>query len=376
MTNENIKTSEAINRYSNSYVRTINHEDWQPGSERTAKNAPSYRKDIAPAKGKARVGSRSNIRTNGPGAEYLKLGSPEVRAKLARDLRITRLLDRTSGKLGNVIANRIATPKRMNETAHFEGATTTKTGKCVSLSKLTINPIAGMMKTAPRAGGNFPSRFVSRKDIVLSYHDRQEVISVVRSILAIALHTGEWTGGKIDKSSPLFKAFYRQSRDTLGMHKIQSKLVEYDRPAFSYGYDAVAKEYDLYGTFGDMPTLDVEIASDALEETAEEQAAQARVVEQGKRFRACIEAKYQADRTAKVHKAYTAYKRMLAICDTGEGLALGHASTDHGVDNKRSLNNMIARFHAYVAKGEELLRLSPQSVADELTETFAMRAIE
>ncbi len=371
MTTTNNENSEVISKQSNSYIRTINRADWQPGSERKVKNAPSYRRDIAPAKGKARIGSRSNIRTHGPGAEFLKLGSPEVRAKLARDLRITRLLDRTAGKLGNVIANRIATPKRMNEVPHFEVNVPTRIRPCnrkIMVAKIVPNPIAGMMKTSPRAGGNFPSRFVSRKDIVLSFHDRQEVISVVRTILAIALVKGEWHGERIEKGSPMFKAFYQGARDTLGMHKIQSKLVEYDAPLTFPSDDGCA-------TFGDRLSIDAELLSDSLGESLEEQAAQSEVETMATHYRACVVAMYAHEKARKAHKAYSKYRTMIATCDLAEQIALGQ-STGHLGASKQRVRNIVADFRAYVAKGAELLRMEPANIATELTEAWNMHAIE
>lgn len=369
---QNIETSEVKHIVSNSYIRMVNYQDWQPGSERQIERAPSYRRDIAPVAEKARQCSRSNVFTMSPARERVKLGSASVRAAVVRDLRMTRRLDRTAGKIGNVLCKRIATPKRSNDIAHFVGATVTPKGKRVAVSKLAANPIAGMMKTSPRANGNFPSRFVTRKDIELSFHDRQEIRSVTRTILALAmepdafyvlvegdkvtrLELPHWREASIPKS--LWKVLFKAARAALGMHKVMSRELS----------------LDYFGECGVQ--LDIEITADSLEETVTEQARASRVLALGSHFRECIEATYKAEKSRKAHKAGSKYRAMLALCELAEMASLGQ-STGHGAKSSQCIRNLKADFAAYVAKGEELLRMEPASVALELSEAWAMHAIE
>lgn len=307
--------------------------------------------------------------TNMRNAANEKIGSPEVRAAVCKDVRLMRRLDSAAGKIGHLICRRIATPKRSNDVAHFIGATVTAKGKRVSVSKLVANPIAGMMKTSPRAGGNFPSRYVTRKDIELSYHDKEEIVSVTRTILAMAMEPDafylliegdketridlpHWREGKIPVT--LWRVLFKATRAAVGMHKIMSRELSLD-----YFADNGVE-------------LDIELAADALEESASEQARRARVLELGGHFRACIEAAYAADGS---RKRKAAYKAMLAFCDVAESAALGE-SVAGAVEGRQQAHDWRNRFLAYVAKGEELLRFQPEVLKDELETAWAMHAIE
>lgn len=295
-----------------------------------------------------------------------KVGSQAARNVIASEVKLMRRLNRTADKIGSIVCKRIATPKRANDSKHFIGAEVTPSGKRVAVSKLAVNPIAGMMKTSPKANGHFPSRYVTRRDIELSFHDREEIKSTVRAILSLAMQPDsfyecggvrhdleQWQEGEAIPHS-LWKVIFRASRDTLGMHKVMSREMLWD--------------------FNGAQELEVtlEYAGDVLEETASEQAEESRVLALGAYFRQCIGAAYEADKS---RKRNVLKRSMLAVCDVAESLALGKA-TGHGMASPEATRRVRDRFKAYVAKGAELIRLQPESLALELTESIAARMIE
>lgn len=303
-----------------------------------------------------------------------KIGSQAIRDGIARDIRLIRRLDATAEKIGNLVAKRIATPKRSNDVQHLAtGASVLsvndgkRIAKLPALAKVTPNATAGMMKTSPRANGNFPSRFVNRKDIELSYSDREEIKSVVRAVLALSIEPDGifWSNGaryelphwRDGEKVPdgIWRVIFRAVRDTLGMHKIMSREVSYNTPEMEQTLSVV-----------------VDLASDALEDTASEQARRARIIGTGEHFRKCMRAAFEADKS---RKRKARFNGLMAFCDVAEALALG-ATGGHGMKSLEGACDWRKRFLAYVAEGESLLKLEPATIKAELEIAFAERAIE
>lgn len=295
-----------------------------------------------------------------------KIGSQATRDGIASDYKMMRRLDRVAGKIGNVVCKRIATPKRLNEESHLAtGNEKTKKGNRVSLSKVTPNPIAGMQKIAPLSRGG-SARFVSRRDIELSFHDREEIKGTVRTILAISMEPDGifWSNGtryelphwRKGEQVPfaIWKIIFRATRDTLGMQKIMSREVSYD-----------AEMEQALGVI-------IELASDELEDTAKEQARQARVKAMGEHFRKCMRAAYETDNS---RKRKARFSGMMAFCDIVEAMALG-ASVGHGMTSLENACDWRKRFAAYVAEGEQALRMAPSTLKEEIETAWAMHAIE
>lgn len=300
------------------------------------------------------------------------MGSQEVRNRIAAEVKLMRRVNRTADKIGNLVCKRIATPKRSNDVAHFES------GQCVlsiddgkrmtklpDSAKVAPNPTAGMMKTAPRANGNFQSRYVTRRDIELSVSDREEIRSVVRSILALSLEPDNYIviqgdrvevphwrrGDKLAKGT--WRVIFRAAREALGMHKIMSREVS----------------YDFQGGAG----LDVaiDLACDDLEETVEEQARDLGIRQKAEYFRQCARASFEADNS---RKRVAGFKGMMAFIDLVEGNCLGLSG--HSLSSIENAHDWRKRFEAYIARGEQAMRLQPDSVKVELETAFAERAIE
>lgn len=305
----------------------------------------------------------TNMRT----VSGVKVGSQKVRNEIAQDVKLSRRLLITSEKIGNVICQRIATPRaHVKETHLIAGNERTKSGKRVALSKVVPNPLAGMMKTSPRAHGNFPSRLVTRRDIVLSHHDREDIKSTVRTVLAISLEPDgyifldgermdvpQWRKGeKLPKA--VWRVLFKACRDTLGMHKVMSREESYNAPGMEPLLNSV-----------------VDLASDSLEASLAEDARLARIAKLGEHFRECIRATFYTDKS---RKRLAAFKGMMAFCYLAEGCAMGKAG--HGLDNVEQTRIASKRFLAYVAKGEELLNMNPQRIKAELETAFTERAIE